>query len=81
MQVMKVALFKHNMPEYVEAVDYCFMLFECLTIGALAFVMFYTLVDNIGMYAMLMTIAVSVIYKVYYTFKYTKAKNIFKRKK
>ena len=77
----KLLLFKHHMPEYIDAVDYCFMIFECLTIGALAIASFYILITNIGIFAMLITAIVSVVYKTYFAFKYTKAKNIFKRKK
>lgn len=81
MQAMKIILFKHNVPEYIDAVDYCYMLFECLTLGALAIATFYSLIANIGIFAMLMTAVVSVAYKVYFTFRYTNARNIFKRKK
>lgn len=81
MYTMKLLLFKHNMPEYIDAVDYCFMIFECLTIGALAIASFYVLITNIGIFALLITAVVSVLYKTYFTFKYTKAKNLFKRKK
>ena len=81
MYTMKLLLFKHNMPEYIDAVDYCFMIFECLTIAGLAIANYYVLITNIGIFALMITALVSVAYKVYFSFKYTKAKNIFKRKK
>lgn len=81
MQLFKILLFKYNMPEMIDAVDYCHMLFECLTLCALAFVLYYTLIADIGIFAMLITAVVSVVYKVYFAFKHTSVRKIFKRKK
>lgn len=76
--VYKIVFFKKNMPEFVDAVDYCYMLFECLTLVAFTFLLYYSLVTNIGLVAIILTAGVSVCYKVYYTFRYTKVNDIFK---
>lgn len=68
--VFKVALYNKKMPEMIEAVDACYMMFECLTILGLALVMLYTLVSDIALFALLLTAIVSVAYKVYYLFRF-----------
>lgn len=84
MNVLKLVCNKNAMPEMIDAVDTCYMLFECLTIATLAIVMLYDLVANIALFALLLTSIVSVAYKVYYLIKYNdvigKLKNIFRRK-
>lgn len=81
MNVFNILYFKKNLPEYVDAVDYCYILFECLTLIAFTFLTYYSLITDIGLFALIMTCAVSIIYKIYYAFKYTKFGNIFRRKK
>ncbi len=76
--IYKIVFFKKSMPEFIDAVDYCYMLFECLTLVAFTFLIYYSLVTNIGLVAIILTTGVSVCYKIYYTFKYTKVNNIFK---
>lgn len=78
MNVFKIIYFKKNMPEFIDAVDYCHMLFEILTLIALAFVAYFDLITNIGLFALLLTAIVSVFYKIYYTFKYAKTANTVK---
>lgn len=75
--IYKIVFFKKSMPEFVDAVDYCYMLFECLTLVAFTFLFYYPLITNIGLVAMLLTAGVSFCYKVYYTFRYTSANKIF----
>lgn len=81
--IFKICLFNKSISETIEAVDYCSVLFECLTIVGFAILLFYNLVTNIGLFALILTGVVSVVYKVYYTIKYTNfistLKNLFKR--
>lgn len=86
--IFKLCLFNKHMPELIEAVDFCFTMFECLTFIALAFVLVSDLVSNIAMFAIIITGAVSIAYKVFYAFKYMDLwinikvafKKIFRRK-
>jgi len=84
MNVFKVLYHSKRFPEMIDAVDSCYMLFECLTLIALTFVVFYDLVTTIALFALLMTAVVSVAYKVYYMFRYEgmfgKIKNLFRGK-
>ena len=72
------------MPEMIDAVDSCYMLFECLTLGTLAFVVFYQLATNIALFALILTAIVSVAYRLYYLMRYKggmdKIKGLFRRK-
>ena len=81
MNVLLSVFFKSKMPEFISAVDFCYMLFECFTILSLTFVEYYSLIAYIGLYALLLTTLVSVCYKLYYSVRYTKLLSIFKRKK
>ncbi len=81
MQAMRLFLFKYNMPDMIDAVDFCHVLFEAFTLVGFAIITFYDLIANIGIFAMLLTACVSVVYKVYYVFKHIGIKSIFKRKK
>lgn len=84
MNVLRVTMFETSMPETIEAVDSCYMLFECLTLASFTFVMFSQLVANIALFAIILTSVVSVCYKVFYLCKYNglldKVKNLFRRK-
>ena len=84
MNVFKLLLNKETMPEMIDAVDSCYILFECLTFIAFSFVVFYQLVANIALFALLLTAVASVAYKIYYILKYkngmNKIKNLFRRK-
>ena len=84
MSVLKIVLRDDFMPELIDAVDSCYMLFECLALVGLAFVVFYQLVANIALFALILTSAVSVAYKTYRLFvKYSvvdRIKNLFRRK-
>ncbi len=82
--IFKIAMFNKIMPEMIDAVDSCYVLFECLTLIAFTFVVFHTLVTDIALFALLLTSAVSVIYKAYYLLRnhgaFDKIKNLFRRK-
>ena len=82
--LLKVCFSRDVMPEMIDAVDSCFMLFECLTLICLAFVVFYQLTTTIALFALILTAAVSVLYKTYFFFRHKngfyKIKNLFRRK-
>lgn len=82
--LFKVLLNDKAMPELIQAVDSCYVLFECLTMVGLTFVIFNSLITNIGLFALVLTAIVSVAYKVFYSIKYYdvfgKLKEMFKRK-
>ena len=69
MNIFRVFLFGKPMPEMVDAVDACFMMFECLALVGFAVVVLYALVLDIALFALLLTAIVSVAYKVFYIFK------------
>ena len=88
--VFKVVLFNSKMPELIDAVDACFAIFEFLALVAfilisLVVVEFTSVVLNISMFALLLTSAVSVLYKLFYVFKtndvWGKIRNFFARRK
>ena len=58
------------MPEMIEAVDSCYLLFDCLALIGLAIVVYYQLVANIALFALVLTAAVSSIYRFYYLMRY-----------
>lgn len=72
----EVLLNSKVMPEIIEAVDYCYVLFKCLTLLALALAFFNVSLTNIGLFALTLSAVVSVGYKVFYCIKY---KNIFRK--
>lgn len=82
--ILQVVLKERHMPEMIDAVDSCYRLFECLMLVGLSFIMFYDLVANIALFALLLTSAVSVLYKVYYLCRYYRVgeriKNLFRRR-
>ena len=84
MNILSVCLHGKTMPETIEAVDFCYMLFECFVLVGMTFVVFNQLVTNIGLFAILLTAVVSVAYKVYYVVKCTdfvgRVKSLFRKK-
>ena len=68
--VLSVVLRSKVMPEIIEAIDYCFVLFEILTILAFSFAFYHITLANIGIFALILTTAVSVGYKAYFLVKY-----------
>lgn len=80
--ILNVLMRNKSIPDTILAVDYCYVLFEILTLIAFTFLVFSSLVTYIGLYAILLTTAVSIIYKIYYAIRYLGIFNkIFKRKK
>ncbi len=77
----KVFLFDRPMPEFIEAVDFCYVLFELLLLVALTLVMLYSMIISVMLFALMLASIVAVGYKTFYLFKYTKLSGIFKRKK
>ncbi len=84
MNVLKIVLRDRILPEMINAVDSCFILFECLLLVGLSFVVFNNLITNIALFALLLTTTVSVLYKLYYLARYynvfDRIKNTFRRK-
>lgn len=84
MNIFKLTLINRVMPEMIEAIDSCYMMFECLFLAGLTFVVAYDLIATIALYALLLTSAVSVSYKLFYVWKqfglWEKIKNLFRRK-
>lgn len=82
MNLFKIVLNNKNMPEFIEAVDYCYVLFEILTLISFIFLAYNnTVIVVIGLFTLLLTTAISVGYKLYYFVRYTKINSIFWRKK
>ena len=84
MNVLKVCLHSKNINDTILAVEYCYVLFECLTLIGLAIISFFPILTTIGMFAILLTSVVSVAYRIFYIFKYTdfvgKLKSLFRRR-
>ena len=58
--IFNIALYSRALPETIEAVDFCYTLFEILTLIAFTFLVFYDLTTSIGLFAILLTSATSV---------------------
>ena len=69
MNLLKVITNKRTMPEMIDAVDNCYMLFECLTLAGLTFVVFYSLITDIALFALMLTALVSVGYRLFYLYR------------
>ncbi len=84
MNLFKVLMQNKPMPEMIDAVDACYMLFECLTLISFTFIIFYQLIADIALFALLLTSVVSVLYKTIYLCRnhgvVYKIKNLFRRK-
>ena len=72
------------MPETIQAVDFCFTIFEGLTLATLIFITKTAQPATIAVWALLLTTAASILYKLYYGFRYedwfAKIKGIFRKK-
>ena len=68
--LLKVLMNETTLPEMIDAVDVCYMLFECLLLVGLTFIIFSQLVSNIALFALLLTAGVSVAYKLYHLVRY-----------
>lgn len=84
MQLLSIVTFKKRISETIRAVDSCFVIFECMTLACMIFLVFYAFTTNIGLFALILTGTLSIVYKVYYVFKYMnireKIAGIFKKK-
>ena len=69
--IFRVALYNKVLNDTIEAVDYCYTIFECLALVAFTFLIFFALISNIALFAIVLTSTVAVVYKIYYTLKYT----------
>lgn len=82
--LLKVVFAGTTFGDTIESVDFCMIIFEALTLIAFAIMAFVENVATIALWTIILTGAVSVIYKVYYGFKYDnwlgKIKAIFTRK-
>ena len=67
---LSIILRSKIMPELIEAIDYCFILFEILTLLAFSFAFYHVTMTNIGIFAIVLSTAVSVAYKLYFCIKY-----------
>ena len=81
---LKLCFLNKSMPEIIDAIDFCYVVFECLILLALMFVVKTNFVANIAMFAVIITGIVSSAYKIFYACKYTdlifNIKKIFRRK-
>jgi len=68
--IFGVVLHKKSMPEMVDAIDYCFAMFLILALVAFTFAFFNATITTIALYAIFLSAAVSVAYKVYYCIKF-----------
>ena len=69
MNLFRILLHGKAMPEMIEAVDTCHVLFECLTVAGLAVIVLNSLMADIALFALLLTAIASVIYKIFYVVK------------
>ena len=63
--VMLVAYFNKRVPDIVSAVDFCYMLFECLALVTLTFTFYFAIPSIIALAAIMLTGAFSAGYKLF----------------
>lgn len=82
--LLKVVFANVAMTETIEAVDFCVIIFELLTLVSFAIMNMVDQITTIALWTLVLAGAVSVIYKIYYGFKYdnwaSKIKAIFRKK-
>lgn len=76
--LLKLALYNRAMPEFIDAADFCYILFEIFTLLSFTFIQYYYTIASIGLFAIILTTAVSVGYKIYYIVRYTDVRNFFR---
>ena len=69
--LLRATRFGKHMPDTIDAVDFCYMLFEILLILTLSIIDFYSLASNVAIFAVIITAVVSIAYKVYFLIRYT----------
>lgn len=76
--------YKKHLPETVQAIDSCYVVFEYVALVAFALVVLYSQIANIALWTLLLTTLASVSYKIYYLFRYEdlfgKIKNMFRKR-
>jgi len=82
--ILKAVFANLKMNDTIEAVDVCIIIFELLTLVAFALVRMVEDITTVALWTLVLAGVVSVIYKVYYGFRYAnwggKIKGIFRRK-
>lgn len=71
MNLFNIATFGKHLNNTIDAVDSCYIIFECLAIASFIFITIYEIVASIALFAIVLTSVVSVVYKAYYIIKYT----------
>ncbi len=69
--ILEICLYGRTMPDSIEAIDYCLMLFICFALLSLSFVKFYSNLSMISLYTIILTAGATSIYKIYYVVRYT----------
>ena len=69
--LMNVLLHNKHISDTIEAVDYCYSIFETMLLAACAVITVNAMLTNISLFTILLTSVISVAYKVYYTIRYT----------
>lgn len=72
--VFLVGFYNKQLPELISAVDFCYMLFECLSLLTLAFAFFYVVPSIIALVALVLTAVFSVGYKIVYLIRFVLVK-------
>lgn len=82
--LLKVVFVGTTFGDTIDSVDFCMMIFEVLTLISFAVMFYFDNVITIALWTIILTGAVSVIYKIYYGFRYDnwwgKIKAIFTRR-
>ena len=82
--LLKVVFTNVTISDTIEAVDFCVVIFELLTLVAFAIMSFVDQIATISLWTLVLAGSVSVIYKVYFGFKYNNwagiIKGIFRRR-
>ena len=82
--ILKFVFIGINMNDTIEAVDFCIIIFEFLTLVALALMNIVEDITTVALWTLVLAGTVSVIYKIYYGFRYAnwggRIKGIFRKK-
>lgn len=73
--ILFVVQFKAQLPEFIQAVDFCYMLFECIAIACFVFVAYTSVASLIAIFALILTTVVSAGYKIYNVVRALVSKN------
>mgnify|MGYP006931938366 CR=1 FL=1 len=67
--VCDVLMLEKDLPEFIDAVNYCFVLFECLVLISMIFAYAYSVVLSVSCIASILTGVIFAVYSVYYLIK------------